>query len=646
MKQPIQSPTPKPEAYLNHKIESLIPNKQLANNFIGRIRGSSNKSRLSYKVAKFEAAAYVIEHVDFNEKDPLSFLHQLKNIKSAYLDTSVSKLHKFSCGSAAKNLFISLEENNYFGVIPDEAWDFFCENFELNPDDKIHVLNQKLFLYAPNQTVYEETKVYLTTKNTLKNYLRPIVLAFSYIRDIDPDFSSKAIRQGLLNIKDSLMSDGPINTTKYHEFNNARALFKHLIKIQVIPDNCIIPKGFDKPANTNKIRNTNPTITTLAVHEINDQKIIPTPDFIKTYHENLRNNLNIVASHAKTLITKAYRNYYSPTEYGDLLSDYEKETYQIGMTRELAAALQTIIVMEIGVNPCSLYLACVNHEGPKSSSLTITPDGTASLKVVKWRARHIRRKSTDKASLVSPESLTNEKITASFCLQFALAMHERINTKYKTNKLWALIGKNGKFSDATIGGDSNFRYLYGEDFLNNSAPPVTLYRIRHSKAVDIYISTGGDTLKVANYLGNKVKTALNTYIPVFLQEAIYRNKIANFQNLYLLLATSDLDEKLEILNLSEEQYSKRVVEVVTNPDWGGDLFEALKSQFEIKDSSEEVFFICSEENFKYALKIVNDEKFPDEHLKDVCKKALQKAGSSPMPIQRMLFKAKKSFEVS
>ncbi|MBE0362450.1 hypothetical protein PULV_a3087 [Pseudoalteromonas ulvae UL12] len=631
----IQSPTDfsKSESSLVHQIESIAPSKKVANDLI--MVSMVNTEVPLYRKEQLKAVLECLSCSNLLSRCPTTILKNLNNSK-------VNKNKFFE--RAAKNIFIILEENSFLDTVRLNDWDYFRENFEINNKNRLYILRKELELCSPTMTFFDEVISFLSTKKAIKNYLNHYVEGFKEIHSIDPDFTAEGIREGLITYKTKLIEEGPINSTVYGKFNNLRSLFNYLKKIQLVPTSCIIPKGFDRPANTNKQRITNPTISPLNIHCVNGKEIKPTKEYINQYHESLKKNLELVLGKAKDLISKAYSFYYYGSDVKEELSKANVLSYKKGMTRELVAALQTVIVNEIGINPTSLYSACIVKEKKKSSSLAINPDGTATLRVVKWRARHIRRSSPETASLVSPEELNHEKINSSFCLQFALEMRSRSVAKMKSNKLWVFVTKKQEISDNTKHGDANFKYFYSNYLSNNSLPSVNLYKIRHSRAVEIYIATNGDSLKVANYLGNKVKTALNTYIPHYLQEGLYRNKLSNFQNLYLLLATADLPEKLEVLGMSEKQYNQRIIEVLENPDWGGELFEILKPQVHNKESNE-VFFICSKENFEYALKIVEQPDCEaDDKTIEVCKKALLKAGNSPMPIQRMLFSAKRSLK--
>lgn len=631
----IQSPSDlsKSESSLVHQIELIAPSKKVANDLI--MVSMANVELSIYREDQLKAVFECLSCSNLLSSCPTTILKNLNESK-------VNKNKLFE--RAAKNIFIILEDNSFLDTVTLNDWDYFRENFDINNKNRLYILRKELELCSPTKSFFDGVISFLSTKKVIKNYLRHYVEGFKEIHNIDPDFTAEGIREGLIIYKTKLIEEGPINSTVYCKFNNLLSLFNYLKKIQLVPTGCIIPKGFDRPANTNKQRSTNPTISSLDIHSVNGKEITPTKDYINQYHESLKRNLGLVLGKAKDLISKAYSFYYYGSDANQELSNADKLSYKKGMTRELVAALQTVIVNEIGINPTSLYSACIVKEKKKSSSLAINPDGTATLRVVKWRARHIRRSSTETASLVSPEELNHEKINSSFCLQFALEMRSRSVSRMKSNKLWLFVTKRQEISDNTKNGDANFKYFSSNYLSNNSIPSINLYKIRHSRAVEIYITTNGDSLKVANYLGNKVKTALNTYIPHFLQEALYRNKLSNFQNLYLLLATADLPEKLEALGMSEKQYNQRVSEVLENPDWGGDLFETLKPKAQNEESNE-VFFICSKENFEYALKIVEQPDCEaDEKTIDVCKKALLKAGNSPMPIQRMLFSAKKSLK--
>ncbi|MFH4745371.1 hypothetical protein WMQ67_03620 [Vibrio harveyi] len=299
-----------------------------------------------------------------------------------------------------------------------------------------------------------------------------------------------------------------------------------------------------------------------------------------------------------------------------------------------------IIIDELGINPWSLYHADVQAKGTNSSYVKLESDGTAVLKVTKWRQRRIQRKSTVPRSLTHPSELTDEKINASFCTQFALLARSQHAEQLKSNRLWLY---ETKTQLAELSGDGSHLFKsFREECLTEiegiEAP--TLMKIRSSRAIEKYLSTGGDVTAVAGYLGNKVKTALDTYIPLFLQEAIYRNKIHNFQNLYFVLATSSLEERLDVLKLTAQDYDNQVKRLINNEDFGGELFEVLCPPH--KPLEQTFYFICSPENFAFALRYVSKNTYSEEDDNEmylICKQALEKAGRAGVAIQRMLIQA-------
>jgi hypothetical protein len=521
--------------------------------------------------------------------------------------------------------------------------DFFIQDndskqfniFDICPQNGSDVTAQlKLVLktMCPNEEILNATKLFIRSKNVEKNYLRVFVNAFQEISSIDIHWSKDAIEQGLNNFRDSYDTELGSMNTKYHETSRAIELFQHLKDIGLLDKHIRLTNNIKKPSKSSLMRSTNPTIAEINIDEVNKEKSLTSAkSLIDEFYANLVHRLDQMVSIAQETVF-----YYYQIKFPHLKNNQKFN----GLENELASAMQLIITDEEGINPTSLYNLKVNIDknspNSKNEFIKIEDDATVRFNVIKWRQRRLQKRTTDASKLAPPTDINPRNINASFCIQFAIELTEKKRKELKTNLLWirksqTILRKNNSF-------DCEFR-----QFCTNNLPPEfsnlkpTLMKVRTSRAIEIYIRTDGDVVAAATYLGNKVKTTLSTYIPLFLQEIMYRRKISVFQHIYLILATALEPEKLKLLGMSQESYDKCILEIYDNKDFGGPLFEKLKPIIPTEEKVEsEYFFVCSVDNFAFIINYLKHEKDDGSEFYTVCKNALNKAVSGSIQHKKMI----------
>ncbi len=537
-----------------------------------------------------------------------------------------------------KKIYKHLEISNYFKS------DDSSENFSIldicptNWQDVNKLLNAELAKNSPNKDITEATQIFIASKKVEKNYLRCFATAFSEISKIDSNWSTRAIRQGIESFRDNYDTENGSLNTQYHEVSRVLELFSYLKNVGLIDRSTVLPKNISKPSKSNLMRSTNPTISSINVDCLSpEESMSSAQSLIDTFYKDLKSKLDCMLLVAKEIVLK----YFNATDETDI------EKFD-GMNAELIVAMQIIIVNEIGINPTPLYNIKVGIESGQRTRhefIIINDDGSLRINVIKWRQRYLQKKTTDSSRFQISASIDRDMINTSFCIQFALLLTEAKRRRLKTNLLW--ITKAQTKLKKTNAFDSEFR-----EFCDKHTPydiaklKPTLMRIRASRAMEIYISSNGNVVKTASYLGNKVKTTLSTYIPQYLQEVVYRRKISVFQHLYLVLATANESNKEQLLGMTHEQYSRALKEIYQNEDFGGALFELIKPQHrqDEKQNITEIFFVCSPQNFAFAIKTVKSSENKSDKMYQVCLSAINKASSGSILYKKMISEAEEILE--
>jgi hypothetical protein len=306
----------------------------------------------------------------------------------------------------------------------------------------------------------------------------------------------------------------------------------------------------------------------------------------------------------------------------------------LGLTIEVASAMQTIIVEEIGINPFSLYDISISSDGVGREFVQITDEGSVRLRALKKRAKQSKTRKA-KGGPVLLSQIQKSDIDAATCLKMALEMTSRARNSSEIRKLWIIRTANGVQHVSDTAFQHNFNKMKASlPSENNALQHSTLKKIRGSKGVLIFLQSRGDALRTANYLGNKVETTLNRYIPPYLSELIYRNKIRAFQNILLYMAIGLEDSPSDALNMSEEELKSQLEVAFNNEDMGGNLYDKLKNPNDENTQNKEVYFCVSIDNIKTALIYIKTGS--DPILKEQCVNAVSAISESTVIMKQML----------
>ncbi|MEW8347781.1 MAG: hypothetical protein AB2687_05680 [Candidatus Thiodiazotropha taylori] len=314
----------------------------------------------------------------------------------------------------------------------------------------------------------------------------------------------------------------------------------------------------------------------------------------------------------------------------------------LGLTPQVASAMQIIIVEEIGINPYSLYPVKVYADGHGHEFIQVTDDGSVRLRALKLRARHTRTRKAA-GTLINLLDIKEQDIDASACLKMALEMTTRARDFTSQKELWLCASKEGVTNPTPETFQNEFNKIR-EKVANKSKVlnQATLKNVRSSKGVWVYLDSNGDSLKTANYFGNTVKTTLARYIPEYLTELVYRQKIRNFQHILLFMTVAHDELPADSLDLNIEEFRSQITKAFDNPDMGGVLYESLKSKTSESDTSSTKYFCVSIKNLMLALKYAKEGK--DQSLKNDCIAAISKITEGPVILKQLLRQAQKKLK--
>ncbi|WP_427030107.1 hypothetical protein [Halomonas sp. H2] len=322
----------------------------------------------------------------------------------------------------------------------------------------------------------------------------------------------------------------------------------------------------------------------------------------------------------------------------------EEVKAHLSLTVEVASAMQIIIVEELGINPYSLYKVKVYTDNRGHEFVKITNSGSVRLKTSKPRARRSRTV-VPSGTLQNLSSIEEEKINAADCLKMALEMTERGRESTKFKDLWLCSTKSSFERPSPESFQNAFNKIRGVAAVESPALKLaTLKKIRTTKAIWIYLTSNGDSLKTASYLGNSVKTTLHRYIPPYLTELVYRVKIRSFQNILLYMSVAHEQDNAKYAGLTSQQYELELKKAFTNPDMGGRLYETLISPQDCKEDELTIYFCVSLTNIILALRYLKVGK--EENLKSYCKTAIEKIAEGPVIMKQLLRQAERKLNSS
>lgn len=641
----------------------------------------STINELAYKKTQVLRSVELIEHhFMYTTKEGLSLLSSFQksvvDYISNYKDKTQNKDSRKKTINAVKKVYLYMCEREFF-IADTDSEDFNIYDIApISKKEQTQQLHASLKLVCPNENIHRETLLFLRSKKVQKNYLRIYVDVFQSTFNTNKKWGKEAIEDGLMNLRELYNSINDSKNTQYHDFNRALELFQNLKDKGLINQHVHLPKNIKRPSNSSLMRSTNPTIGSINIDTLQlNSNLSSAKTMIDDFHNDLIEKLSVTVNAAKEKVLEDYRHYYlydkilnkkiaiknweqvtvaaniveAKNYYNGSITQVERE-YEIddeyvrrcnGLTLNLISAMHIIIVDELGINPEPLYNLQVNATGIKREYIKIEEDGSVRINIIKWRQRRLQRRVTTESHLLPPEELSLEKIDASFCLQYAVKASEKHRKFLNSNRLW--VHESHIKVNEKIAFDSVFR-RFCDTYLPKEMAELkpTLMKIRSSRAIELYIRDHGNVISCANYLGNKVKTTLNTYIPLFLQEIIYRRKISVFQHIYLILATAKDVNRLELLNMTQKEYDECLTTIYENTDFGGPLFEKLLPKSHNKSEMEcEYFFICSEDNFSYIINYLKNTTDDGSEFYKVCNDALNKAKTGNIAYKRMIRNAEK-----
>jgi len=611
---------------------TFVGTYKLAEHFFLNITSSvgSKVFRLTHLNTAIKILKYHYEHKLGEESKKLSAFQS--SLLEYFEYVKVNGKLPAQLAGITKKIYLYLLSTDYFTQDDDSKKFNIFDICPQSGNDVTAQLKLDLNSTCPNKKILTATNLFIRSKNVEKNYLRVYVSAFNEISKIDNNWSKSGIEQGLNNFRDSYDTELGSMNTMYHETSRAIELFQHLKDIGLLDKHVRLTRNIKKPNKSSLMRNTNPTISSINIDTVNKEKSLSSAKtLIDKFYADLTHKLDLLVTTAKEIIFFYYKIY-------QLSSEENKRDTRL--ENDLISAMQIIITDEMGINPTPLYDLKVKLDKKlnksKNEFIKIEDDGTVRVNITKWRQRRLQKRTTDASVLIPYKDLDSNKINASFCIQFAIELTETQRIKLKTNLLW--LRKSQKTSRKDNSFDSEFREFCDKNLpIEFSLLKPTLMRIRTSRAIEIYIRTDGDVVAVATYLGNKVKTTLSTYIPLYLQEIMYRRKISVFQHIYLILATASEPDKLKLLDMSQKYYDKCILEIYDNKDFGGPLFEKLKPIVPTEEKVEsEYFFVCSVENFAFIINYLKNEKDDGSEFYTVCKNALNKAVSGSIQHKKMI----------
>lgn len=627
--------------YLHPKIKmlgQLLDSKKFACDLFNAItNGVTSKNYIRYHI---RLAIDLIQYHQNRYHSQGSMLSSFQSSLTNYINEALKRQDKIDITfySILKKIYRFFENIEYFNT--DERSKSFDTSslFPANGNEVLEKHYRRLEQYSKSMEITRTTKLFISSKNVVKNYVRCYADAFEKITKIDADWPPNAIKMGIEEYKNQFDTENGSMNTKYHGTGRVLELFNYLKITGLIDKNTVLPKNIKKPAHSSLMRSTNPTFSVINIDSLSiEESMSSAKVLIDNFYSELITKLDVLISTAQKTVADFYNQF---SLSGVFPTD--------GMSPEIIVAMQIVIVDEMGINPTSLYNLQVNIDSGrrnKKEFIKIEDDGTLRVNVIKWRQRFLQKRTTKSSAILQHQILKQEDVNASFCIQLAIVLTEGKRSTLNTNLLWLRKGQGVVRKSNSF--DQEFR-----DFCNNHLPPdfaklkPTLMKLRSSRAIEIYIRSNGDVIKTATYLGNKVKTTLNAYIPLYLQEVIYRRKLSVFQHLYLLLATAYESKKHEMLGMTENQYNNCIKTIYKNDDFGGPLFEILKPQVDdlSDDNVTEVFFICSPQNFAYAIKLIKTSADKADEKYKVCLDAIKKASSGSTIFKNMILEAENILE--
>ncbi len=558
--------------------------------------------------------------------------------------------------------------------------------------------------------IAERLKEHVYNFKNAKHHRAPLESFLNFAFEQDPNWyeNQSIIESSLLKFRNNLLNVYCRNSA-YGQFQNVKNSIMVLREHNLIPKSTELPDNLRRCTNTQKVRVNNPLLCKTYIYD--DQKAASfrsTTDFIKELTCDLDQNLKILITEARKIVSEGYKKFHDrnriieSSEINQFIKEsdlrIEKTTYlrnnvainiksnpfsregmssnlrtsnlvayfehfyesfitgknkhnlvgirlnkevqsYLGLTASVASAMQLIIVEELGINPYSLYNIKIFSDGHGHEFVQLTDKGSVRLRALKLRARNVQTRNAE-GSLTALIDISEQDINAAACLKMAIEMTSRPRKFTNRNELWLCATSSGIIHPKPGTFQIEFRKNLSKiNFKNTDLKEATLKKIRTSKGVLIYLTSNGDSLKTANYLGNSVKTTLARYIPEYLTELVFRVKIRSFHNIILFMAVAGNECPAESLGLTFESFSNQVKQAFNHPDMGGELYQSLKPK-EPENHSEKIKYFCvSLNNIVLALKYAKSGE--DIELKADCKAAISKISEGPIVMKILLRQAEK-----
>lgn len=536
-----------------------------------------------------------------------------------------------------------------------------------------------------------------------KQHRAPLNGFLNQIFSSDPEWYTKPnIIQGeLIKYRGNLLDSFQRNSA-YGQFQNVKNAVGLLVSHGLLPSDTNLPDNLRRCVNTEKVRDSNPLISSTDVYDENKRKTyVDSPTFIQDLKNELSANLLLLKRKAQEIVFAGYHQFLAkesmikmsqfdeynaspkllvknnassgritrklvnpfstiqPLRLANLTAyyDYHFESLikgktphkmrelcicneilgYLGLTPSVASAMQMIITEEVGINPYSLYDAKVQSEGHGQEFVQVNDSGSVRIKTLKLRARTTQTRKLN-GTETPLSDISSGNIDAAVCLKMALELTARSRNALGVNQLWTCLSVKG----ATIGSADTFQTSFKQyrDDLGKENPVLskaTLKKVRTTKGVLIYLSSNGNSLETAKYLGNTVKTTLHRYVPQYLTELIYRTKVRNFQDVLLFMTISQEGGLHTNLKLSESELKAKLTQAFNNPDMGGNLYDAFSKSPKNIRTNNELYFCVSEQNIQLA---INYARVGDnDKLRENCEAVLNKIAQGPIVMKQLLRKA-------
>jgi hypothetical protein len=536
-----------------------------------------------------------------------------------------------------------------------------------------------------------------------KHHRNPISIFLQQISKCHPSWhrEPRLIENELLRFRNAQLSDYGRNTA-YARYQNVKKAFIVLRNHGLILKETDLPDNLRRDTNTQKIRKDNPLLcSTFIYDERQVDTFRNTENFIESLVIELRRNMDKLLQEARkvvwrayqkfaekdALITKSQRSVFLESKDFKIPSSSRRNTYfrqnpfapensnrlenlvayfdhffdqftgqqprpklnglrvtnevkaHLSLTVQVASAMQIVIIEELGINPYSLYKVKVFTDGRGQEFVQLTGNGSVRLKASKPRARRTRTV-VPTGTLEDLSSIEEHKINAAVCLKMALKMTERVRASTNQNALWLCQTKSALEMPTPESFQNAFNEMRRTVALEQPGLKfATLKKVRTTKAVWIYLTSNGDSLKTASYLGNSVKTTLHRYIPPYLTELVYRVKIRSFQNILLYMSLAHENEPEKCSGKTLENYDQDLKRAFSNPYMGGRLYKALASSEDIEKDEPIIYFCVSIKNIMLALQYAKNGK--DEVLKRHCRIAIERIAEGPIIMKQLLRHAEK-----